>query len=52
MVTLANKSSEFRSRKSETKNNDALATHILTSGALGYGGIMLTRRSKCAYCGD
>src|SRR5215468_11298000 len=39
------------SRRPETRNDDAPATHILTSGALGCGGITLTRHSQCAYCG-
>jgi hypothetical protein len=37
------------SRRPETKNNDAPATHTLTSGALGCGGNTHTRRNQSVF---
>jgi hypothetical protein len=39
------------SRRPETRNSDAPATHILASRALGCGGNTHTRRNQCAYYG-
>ena len=47
-IRLASRDVPDQSRP-DSRNNDAPATHILASGALGCGGITRTRRNQCAF---